>query len=147
MPARHAMSTAADAGHRIVPHTADLRLEAWGPTRERCAAEAVRALVGSFADLEAAQPVGTRERAVVATSDSDLLVAVLDEIIYHLDTARELPSRAEVTATPEGARLRFEAVDIAGAVLIGPVPKAVSLHELRFEPTLDGWCCSVTVDV
>jgi len=38
-------------GHRSVPHTADLRIEAWGPTREDSIAEAVRGLVESFADI------------------------------------------------------------------------------------------------
>jgi SHS2 domain-containing protein len=32
-----------------MPHTADLRIEAWAPTREECLAEAVRSLVDSFA--------------------------------------------------------------------------------------------------
>ena len=29
-------------GHTSVPHTADLRIEAWGPTREDCKVAAAR---------------------------------------------------------------------------------------------------------
>ncbi len=43
-----------DRGHRNVPHTADLRIEAWGPTREDCIAEALRGLVESFAEMHGA---------------------------------------------------------------------------------------------
>ena len=43
-------------GHRTVPHTADLRIEAWAPTREECMAEAARGLVGSFAAVAGSPP-------------------------------------------------------------------------------------------
>ena len=39
----------ADRGHGKPLHRADLRIEAWGPTREECIAEAERGLVDSFA--------------------------------------------------------------------------------------------------
>ncbi|HEV8559398.1 MAG TPA: archease [Actinophytocola sp.] len=42
--------TVPSRGHRAVPHTADIRIEAWAPTREACLGEAVAALVESFAD-------------------------------------------------------------------------------------------------
>ena len=44
------------AGHRTVPHTADLRIEAWAVTCEECLAEALRGLVGSFAAVVGRQP-------------------------------------------------------------------------------------------
>ncbi|WP_420884068.1 archease [Micromonospora sp. CPCC 205547] len=37
-------------GHRRVPHTADVRIEAWAPDQESCLAEAVDALVETFVD-------------------------------------------------------------------------------------------------
>lgn len=50
------MGREACIGHRTVPHTADLRIEAWAPTAELCIAEAVRAMVWGFADLPMAAP-------------------------------------------------------------------------------------------
>ena len=75
-----------DAGrsHRSIPHTADLRIEAWGPTREECIAEAVRGLVESFAVVAGRQPHGRAWRHVTARSDEDLLVALIDEVIYRV---------------------------------------------------------------
>jgi SHS2 domain-containing protein len=54
------------AGHRTVPHTADLRIEAWAATREECLAEAVRGLVGSFAAVAGVQPCRRASRPVTA---------------------------------------------------------------------------------
>lgn len=39
------------SGHRSVPHTADLRIEAWAPTRDGCIRQAVLGTVESFLDL------------------------------------------------------------------------------------------------
>jgi SHS2 domain-containing protein len=36
------------SGHRSVPHTADLRIEAWAPTRDGCIRQAVLGTVASF---------------------------------------------------------------------------------------------------
>jgi len=42
----------ADRRHRKALHPADLHIEAWGPTREECIAEAARGMVDSFAALD-----------------------------------------------------------------------------------------------
>ena len=38
-------------GYRLLPHTADVVVEAWAPTRMACLAEVVRGLVAVFADI------------------------------------------------------------------------------------------------
>ncbi|MDP8960902.1 MAG: archease, partial [Actinomycetota bacterium] len=48
------------SGHRFLAHTADTAFEAWGPTRATCYAEAVRALVASFAEVSHAELVDRR---------------------------------------------------------------------------------------
>ena len=55
---RERLASGAGRGHRTVPHTADLRIEAWAPTREECLAEAVRGLVDSFAVVAPQPPQG-----------------------------------------------------------------------------------------
>lgn len=72
-----------------MPHTADLRIEAWAPTRDGCIRQAVLGTVESFLDLESAHAVHTRLRRLTADRDDDLLVAVLEEVIYLLDTVGE----------------------------------------------------------
>ncbi|MEH1017087.1 archease [Micromonospora sp. CPCC 206060] len=135
------------AGHRCVPHTADVRIEAWAPSREECLAQAVAALVDTFADTARAQPTGDAEFRVPPADDPDLLVALLDEVVYRLDTTGELPLRAEVTADDGGLRVHWTTTGTDAVELTGAVPKAVSLHELHLTGGPSGWSCAVTLDV
>jgi SHS2 domain-containing protein len=79
------------SGYRTAPHTADLRIEAWAPTRDDCIRQAVLAVVESFLVLSSAHANHTRLRRLTADRDDDLLAAVLEELIYLLDTAAEAP--------------------------------------------------------
>jgi SHS2 domain-containing protein len=139
----------AAGGNRLVPHTADLRIEAWGGTREECLAEAVRGLVASFAEIS--RPVPAREVTVrlAAAPAEDLLVSALDEVIYRLDADDEIPAAAQVTpAAGGGAWLVLALVPAGAAEIIGAVPKAVALHGLRCAADAAGrWSASVTIDV
>ena len=134
-------------GHRVVPHTADLRVEAWGPTREECVAEAVLGAVESFVDATRAGAPVACDRPVEAATDEDLLVAVLDELVYLMDTTGQVPVGVVVTPRDVGAEVRFEMVDAERLPQVGAVPKAVSLHELSIARDAGGWTCSVTLDV
>ncbi|SBT45067.1 archease [Micromonospora narathiwatensis] len=136
-------------GHRNVPHTADVRIEAWAPDREECVAEAVAAMLDVFVDTAGATADATSETryAVPPGDDADMLVAVLDEVIFRLETAGVLPLASDVRAADGGLLVRWWTVDADAVELIGAVPKAVSLHELRFGPDRDGWSCAVTLDV
>ncbi|MFJ8623861.1 archease [Kitasatospora sp. NPDC093550] len=140
------------SGHRSVPHTADLRVEAWAPTAEGCIGELVHAVVGSFADLSGARIVGERGCTVLAVSDADLLAGVLEEVIYRMDADGELPVALAIGRIEglDGARtvaVRFRMAEAATAALVGAVPKAVSLHDLDLRAGPGGWTGQVTVDV
>ena len=135
------------AGHRSVPHTADARIEAWAPTRERCLAEAVAGLVGTFADVSGAQPVATEDFQVPPGPDEDMLVAILDRVVYLMDMTGQVPVNAAVSAAAGGLDVRLGMADPDVVEVTGAVPKAVSLHELRFTAEEAGWSCAVTVDV
>jgi protein archease len=139
------------AGHRILSHTADLALEAWAPGKGECIAHAVQALVESFADVRKALPRENVTFTVKEPTDEDLLVAVLNDVIYQLEVHGLLPVDISVDAQPTGlaarADVRFAAVRADEAELTGAVPKAVSLHELRFGRDSELWRCHVTVDI
>lgn len=139
-----------DRGHRTLPHTADLRLEAWAPTREACFAESVAGLVGSFADTAGAEPGWTVTVDLAAATDEDALVAVLDEVIYLLDTECAVPLAVDVEPGPNSVRVQLHLAAVEGTdgiELTGAVPKAVTLHDLHVTGGPDGWSCEVTVDV
>ncbi|MGW1026414.1 archease [Streptomyces sp. NPDC002577] len=143
----HPEGGARRAGHRGVPHTADLRVEAWAPTREECLAHAVRGVCESFLDLTGAAGVRRRDVRVRADSDEDLLVALLEEVVYWLDTADEVPVDVELTPVPQGLRAGLHMADASALPVTGAAPKAVTLHDLYFAHHPEGWTCSVTLDV
>ncbi|MDQ4033875.1 MAG: archease [Actinomycetota bacterium] len=134
-------------GHRTLPHTADLRIEAWAPTREACFAEAVTGLVASFADTTGAKPGCTVTADLAAHTDEDALVAVLDEVVYLLDTQRAMPLAVDIEPGTNGVHVRMHLTAVDGVEITGAVPKAVTLHDLRVTRGPDGWSCGVTVDV
>jgi SHS2 domain-containing protein len=134
-------------GHRTLPHTADLRIQAWAPTREACLAESLTGLVASFADTAGAEPGWTVTANLAANTDEDALVAVLDEVIYLLDTQHAVPLAVEVQPQINGLQLQLQLATVDRIELTGAVPKAVTLHQLHITRGPDGWSCEVTVDV
>ncbi len=139
--------TAADRGHRTLPHPADIVIEAWGPSREICLAEAVMGLTGSFVDFSRASPLRTVTCEVPATTDGDRLVAVLDELIYLLDTEGVVPLSAEVTIDSDTVRLTMPVASLSDVRLVGAVPKAVALSGLALTQSGTEWRCRATIDV
>jgi SHS2 domain-containing protein len=135
-------------GYRTVPHTADLRIEAWAESRDECVAEALHGLIASFADISDVRPARVLERPITAGSDTDLLASAADEVIYILDVEGEIPVSVQVRPAGAGivvvlALARAELAEITGAV-----PKAVSFHGLRCQPDATGrWSASMTIDV
>jgi SHS2 domain-containing protein len=137
-----------DRGHRSVPHTADLRIEAWGPTREDCIAEAVRGLVESFAQVSLAGSQHASERHLTADSDADLLAAAVDEVIYCVDAEGQIPAEVEVRRADGGIDLRMRTVQASAARIIGAAPKGAAMSGLTCAADRSGrWSCSVTIDV
>ena len=68
------------SGHSTVPHTADLRIEAWAPTRDGCIRHAMLGTLESFLDTSPAHPQRTCRRRLTG-DNADLLIAVLEEVI------------------------------------------------------------------
>jgi SHS2 domain-containing protein len=139
----------ADRKHAKPLHPADLRVEAWGPTREECLAEAVRGLVDSFAIVTDRPPHARAERHMTALTDEDLLLAVIDEVLRWLDADGEIPLSVAVRPASDGGIIMFLVlVRAANAEIIGAVPKAACPHGLRCAPDPAGrWRCAVTIDV
>ena len=139
--------TPAASGHRSLPHTADARVEAWAPSREGCIAEAVAGTVEAFLDTADARPTAAHHFRVDAGAAEDQLVAVLDEVVYLLDTTGQVPLATVVSATAGGLDVRFDTAEGASLRQVGAVPKAVSLHDLSFARGAGRWSCRVTLDV
>ncbi len=137
-----------EPGHRLLPHTADLIIEAWGPTRESCFGEAVACLVESFADIVDAPTSVTVPFDLGPEPDEELLVLLLEEVLYLVDVLGRLPAETRISGTEEGGIAGFfEVVPTEAAVEVGPVPKAIARHGLRVGATEQGWACHATIDV
>ncbi|NMH97633.1 archease [Pseudonocardia acidicola] len=134
-------------GHRSLPHTADLRLQAWAPSREECVTEAVRALVAAFADVTGRAPQRTALAEIHASTDEDALLSALEETIFLLDTDGAVPVSVRAEPTASGLRLHLGLVPLADVEIIGPAPKAVTMHRLRLGHDRAGWSCEATVDI
>lgn len=136
-------------GHRTVPHTADIRVEAWGASRERCLAEAVLGMVECFADVSAVRPTAVERVRLPEDNDDDLLATLLDEVLFRLEVHGRVPVDVEVDTSDEpgdGLDVRLAVAELAAVEVTGAAPKAVSLHELHIGPGPYGWSCAVTID-
>ena len=131
----------------MLPHTADLIVEAWGPDDLACAEEAARALieicVAGVPDPEAGQWI-----AQVSGSECDLVGAVLDEVVFALDTSIPAPVSADVDRVgPSEVTIRLGLADPESVRATGAAPKAIvmlSPEQAGREATLR---CRFIVDV
>ncbi|MGM0385648.1 MAG: archease [Actinomycetota bacterium] len=135
------------AGRRLLSHTADVRLEAWGPTLVECLDQCVRALADVFvlAPDDAAHvrvPVG-----LPPGSPSELVVALLEEALYLVDVRGLVPIRGQLELDPRGLTGTLDAVALADVEQAGSVPKGIARSDLEAGETGGVWRAVVTVDV
>jgi SHS2 domain-containing protein len=135
------------SGHRAVPHTADVRVEAWGASRERCLAEAALGTVECFADISEVRPTSVERVRLAESGDDELLTALLEEVVFHLEVHGRVTVDVEAGPADDGLDVRLALAELADVEIIGAVPKGVSWHGLHIGPDPYGWSCAVTVDV
>lgn len=135
-----------DAWHRRRPHTADRGFEVWAPTRDECYAEAVRALVGSFAEVDGRPPAYEVRVDLGPAAAEDLLAHLLDEVLERV-TGGEVPVDVAVADTDEGGLLAEMIVASTRDVRIfGDVPVRVSADALWVHPEFGHWTCKFLVE-
>lgn len=135
-----------ESGHRAVPHAADVRIEAWGASREDCLAEAVLGMVECFADVSRVRPTAVERLRVAGTGDDDLLAALLEEVAYRMEVYGRVPVDVEADAEDDELDVRLALAELADVRTTGPEPMEVSWHELHLAAGPYGWSCSVTID-
>lgn len=133
-------------GHRLTDHTADVVVEAWGPTRAACLEEVVAGCCAIYAGP--ATPTARVPLRVVVAAPEELVPSVLEEIIFALDTLDRIPIGAEIAGeSPTSAHGWIELGDRQVVDIVGPAPKAVARTGAVLVPTDTGWRCRVMVDV
>lgn len=134
--------------YRVLAHTADTGIEAWGATREEMLANIAAGMVSL---MYRPRPARTADRRVAFTvaagSDEDMVMDVLSEVLFLGEVEELVFSRFEVTATGDG---RSRVVAIGGPAteetLVGPPIKAVTYHGLSVDRN-DEWRTTVIFDV
>jgi SHS2 domain-containing protein len=137
-----------NVGYRVLPHTADTRIEAWAPARAACLEAAVRAFVSTFANVVGAEVTDSIEEWFAEPTDEDLLVAVLEEVIYLVEVVDVVPVTVDFV-DEKACRLvgSFGVVPLEAVEICGPAPKAIAFSDLQFEERDNEWRCLVTIDV
>jgi len=138
--------------YRILPHTADGKFQAYGPTLGEAFGNAALAMVSLMWDWTTIEPLERREIRVEGPDRERLLVRFLGEIVYLFDHERFLLGRVaelgidrdphggfELRAAVEGQTLR------GGHEIYGDV-KGVTYHDLKVEEC-DGFTVQVVVDM
>jgi len=123
------------AGYRLLSHTADVALAAWGPTIDDAFAEAVRGLVAVTFDPRTIRAAEERTVALNGDTSTRLLVALLQEVVYLFDAEGFVPCRAKIRlkdSTLE-AHLSGERFDPTRHERVGPGVKAITYHEAKVD--------------
>jgi len=135
-----------DRGFRRTSGAVDCVIEAWGPDRVACLAEAVGGLVGLFTEVPDAAATTTLPVVLESAPAPDLLVTLLEEVIATVDVFGKVPAHVHLAEAEDGGVAGdLEVVDADTLHLTGPVPKSVSWHGLEFGETGGAWRCRVVV--
>ena len=136
-------------GFRLLEHTADIGIEAWGVSREQVFIQAAKGLKQL---LLGNSPVNHSQRYVVALDAEDsaeLLVSWLNEIIYALEIRDLAPAAFRITALDQErlqAEIYGEQLDITRHEIERQV-KAATYHQLLMEEAATGWHARIYLDL
>jgi SHS2 domain-containing protein len=137
-----------ETGHRVLPHTADVIVEAWAPTRTACLEELVRGVVETFADVAGVAPTREIPLEISAADDADVVVALLDDVSYLLDAdglvVVDVMLDEEEDGSIDGC---FSVAPVDAVTPAGAAPKGASRSELTFATDGTQWRAHVIVDV
>lgn len=134
-------------GHRLLPHTADVIVEAWGPDDVACAEEAARGLVELCVSGEP-DPGAGNWKATIGTPPPDRVRAVLDEVIFALDTSELAPVAVHLEpGRDSGVELRLGLAPRDAVRLTGAAPKAIVMLDPESSAGDRSVRCRFIVDV
>lgn len=133
---------------RILDHTADVGLEAYGLDLPEMFANAAKGMFEIMASPKGIRPEREFGVEIAADDPATLLHDWLDELLYLHSAKRLLLCRFELKRTETGlqARVFGESMDPARHELYTEI-KAVTYHELAVKQLDDGWVGRVIFDI
>ncbi|MDT8441380.1 MAG: archease [Desulfuromonadales bacterium] len=137
------------AGHRLIPHTADMGIEAWAGGLEALFVEAGQGLRQMLVGTAPVYAQRTLTVSLTAGDRAELLVAWLNELLFHFEVDGLVPAAFRVDRLDDTC-LQAE----IGGELFRPERhplhhqvKAVTYHQLILERRRHGWFARVYVDL
>jgi SHS2 domain-containing protein len=133
--------------YEVVSHTADTGIVTLGDSLEAVIANAAFAMFDLMYDVDDSAPGSEVEIAIDSAAPPDLLVAVLSELLYRSEVDGLVFGDFEVRADDDRTLVWARGYLVESLEVQGPPIKAVTYHDLRCEPTDEGWVARVIFDV
>ena len=134
------------AGYEVLPHTADLRIRAWGKTREELFRNALAGMTSVMSASAPRQPsLAERMIALEAPDTATLLIDFLSAALSQSHVNREVytdVSFQELGAQSLRVMLRGVSVEAFGKDI-----KAVTYHGVEIQETDQGYEATVVYDI
>jgi SHS2 domain-containing protein len=131
-----------------VEHTADLALRVWGETPAELLSNAVRGLCSLITDPRLLQPARPLDVDVAGNSLEDVLVELLNEMLFQLDARQYLACDLEIRRLDVGGlrgRFRGQGFTVDPRT-IRHVVKAATYHDLHIRPAAGGLATVIVFD-
>jgi SHS2 domain-containing protein len=137
-----------DRGHRVLPHTADVILEAWAPDFSSCCEQAAIALLALCIDGSRAAVVDHYRFDLRPATRESMILDLLDEIIFVLDTVQAVPVGVRARPRADGEiEVTLTLAERESVEAIGSAPKAISRSGVRVDDKPGLVRCAFLVDV
>lgn len=117
-----------DAGWQLLPHTADVRLAAWAPSRQGLYEALASGLFGALEGRGAPSPTFRWGVQLEREAEAELLVAWLNTLLYWHETSGAWPASISVAFPARHGLLA--AITGGGGVTPGREIKAATYHGL-----------------
>ena len=115
------MATIAERGHRVLPGTAGCIVEAWAPSKPECLAQAVRALVGAFADTSSVVTTETLTLVLPPAPGDEQLSGLLEQVLELRALLQVIPVDIALAETDDGGLAGC--VDVAALAVVHPTQR------------------------
>lgn len=138
--------------YRTLDHTADLAIEVTAGSLDELFAESILAMTDCMTRLDRVVAEESHQVSLVAPDLDQLLVGLLNEVVYLHETEALVLSQASlsVTETDPGwsiaGTLSGEEFDLDRHGLKTLI-KAVTYHQLSVQPTPAGWVARIVFDL
>ena len=136
-------------GFRQLSHTADVKIEAWGPNFSVALVECVRGFTSLVTDVGAVEKSEERILVLTASTRERLLYDLIDQLVYLKDTETFLTSDATFVVSNDGGAWQLTGT-LRGTCLVGHQlddVKAMTYHDMKIDEKDDAVIITYVVDL